>query len=47
MLLALNFSHLNIHHIFVTETLVHYQHSGVEKSTTINLFNIVLHIFIL
>lgn len=47
MLLALNFSHLNIHHIFVVETLMHYQHPGVDKSTTINLFNITLLIFIL
>jgi hypothetical protein len=47
MLLALNFSHLNIHYTFVLETLMHYQHPGVDKPTTINLFIITLHIFIL
>jgi Vault protein inter-alpha-trypsin. len=26
MLLALNFSHMNVHHMIVLETLMHYQH---------------------
>jgi len=47
MLLALNFSHLNVHHIFVLETLMLYQCLGVDKSSKIYLFNITLHIFIL